>query len=169
MFIRCTCAGAEGEHSIFHPDCIASTGTEDTLIGVGLTTTSKWPEPTVLKFGRLCSASLYGADHTGGKVPDRDLRWRKITADEQARARAGLQLLPNNAVVCAECAGTLRLSGQRADNDAAREHLQDVLAANVDELPNAWRRADNRPTRHRLARGGGHVRRVRCAAARNQG
>ena len=59
-------------------------------------------ETTVLELGRLCSASLYGADHTGGRVPDRDLRWRKIPAGEQARARAGLQLLPDNAVVCTQ-------------------------------------------------------------------
>ena len=137
VFIRCACAGAEGEHSIFHPDCIASTGTEDTLIGVGDTPTSEWPETTVLDLGRLCSASLYGADHTGGKVPDRDLRWRKIPADEQARAHAGLQLLPDNAVVCGECSGALRLSGQPLGDDAAREHLQGVLAANVAELPDA--------------------------------
>ena len=137
VFIRCACAGVAGEHSIFHQDCHASTGNEDTLIGVGHTTTSKWPEPVALDFGRLCSASLGSTDHAGVKVPNRDLRWRKVPADEQARARAGLQLLPDNAVVCGECSGALRLSGQPLGDDAAREHLQDVLAANVAELPDA--------------------------------
>ena len=137
VFIRCACAGVAGEHSIFHQDCHASTGNEDTLIGVGHTTTSKWPEPAALDFGRLCSASLGSTDHAGVKVPNRDLRWRKVPADEQARARAGLQLLPDNAVVCGECSGALRLSGQPLGDDAAREHLQGVLAANVAELPDA--------------------------------
>jgi hypothetical protein len=137
--IRCECAGTEGAHSIFHAGCTASSASSPHLVDdtLGTTLTSSWPSPKTLRTGRACSDSQYRQCHAGQLDAHADLRWRGVgPAMDDARERAGLQLLPENICLCGDC-WVLVEDLRRKDDEATRARAQQIVSEHIDVLPDA--------------------------------
>ena len=135
--IRCECAGTEGAHSIFHAGCTASSASSPHLVDdtLGTTLTSSWPSPKTLRTGRACSDSQYRQCHAGQLDAHADLRWRGVgPAMDDARERAGLQLLPENICLCGDC-WVLVEDLRRKDDEATRARAQQIVSEHIDMLP----------------------------------
>ena len=134
---RCGYSGTEDvpRHNIFHPDCCALHPTDSCLFNPGKD--SPWPvsaDSTIdaIALGRQLGDPKYYDDHAmTGHSGSPDRRWRSINGT--MAETTGLQLLPDNAVLCQDC--WARFANMKQTDSGAREHIDEIIRACAHLLP----------------------------------